>query len=77
MTAKEIFTQMKHNAAEELAYYIGFISKKKYTMILNMVEQFKVYAETDKELGILKENEFKKEMNKYHFLKKSLETAEF
>lgn len=77
MTTKEIYKEMKWDASRGFAYYIGFISSKKYNMIVRMVEQFKDDAIIDRELGVLDETEYEKEINKYNLMKKSLETAEF
>ena len=77
MTAIEIYKEMKWDASKGFAYYIGFISSKKYNMIVRMVEQFKDDAIMDMVLGIIDETEYEKEINKYNLMKKSLETAEF
>lgn len=77
MTSKEIYKEMKMDASKGFAYYIGFISPKKYNMIARMVEQFKDDAIIDRELDVLNETEYEKEINKYNLMKKSLETAEF
>lgn len=77
MTAKEIYKEMKSEASKGFAYYIGFISPKKYNMIEKMVDHFKDETIIDRDLDVLNEAEYKKEINKYHLMKKSLETAEF
>lgn len=77
MTAKEIYKEMKTEASRGFTYYIGFISSKKYNIILRMVEQFKEDATIDRDLEVLNEKEYEEEINRYNLMKKSLETAEF
>lgn len=77
MTAKEIYTKMRIEAAKGFAYNIGFISKRKYTAIYKKVQFFKQVADEDFELGVLNFAEYQKDLKKYELMEKSLKTAEF
>ena len=77
MTATEIYAKMRIDAAKGFAYYIGFISKRKYFELMKKVQFFKQTADEDFVLGVLNFAEYQKDMRKYELLKKSLETAEF
>lgn len=76
MTVKEIYTNMRIEATKGFAYYVGFISKRKYTELCKKVEFFKKVADEDFDLGVLNFAEYQKDLAKYELLKKSLETAE-
>ena len=76
MTSKEIYTKMRIEDTKGCAYYIGFISKKKYNLIKKEVENFKEIADLDFDLGVLEFRSYQKEITKYNLMIKSLETAE-
>ena len=77
MTAKDIYTKMRIEASKGFAYYIGFISKRKYAELYKKVQFFKQITDKDFDLGVLNFAEYQKDLPKYELLKKSLETAEF
>lgn len=77
MTEKEIYQNMRSESSKGYAYYIGFISKKKYTDLCKKVESFKAIADEDFNLGILNFAEYQKELLRYDLMKRSLETAEY
>lgn len=77
MTAKEIFRRMKVEAYKGFAYYVGFVSRRKYNAIVDNVEKFKNDAIVDRDLDVITEAEYQKEIEAYDIMLKALETAEF